>query len=84
VSVLLSNGSSLSLSTRNSRGDEFIVPPEASEEWVEALRRAGKTFEYKTYAGEPHGFLKHENRLDVYRRIERFFDWYLWPFPSSE
>jgi len=27
-----------------------IVPPQASEEWVEALQRAGKTFEYKTYA----------------------------------
>jgi len=59
--------------------DDDVVPPEASEEWVEALRRAGKTFEYKTYAGEPHGFLKRENQLDVYRRIECFLDWYLLP-----
>lgn len=28
---------------------DTIVPPEASEEWVEALRREGKIFEYKTY-----------------------------------
>lgn len=59
--------------------DDDIVPPEASEEWVEALRRAGKTFEYKTYAGEPHGFLKRENLHDVWERTERFLDWYLLP-----
>ncbi len=54
-----------------------VVPPQASEEWFEALRRAGKTFEYKTYAGEPHGFLMRKTQLDAYRRIERFLDWYL-------
>jgi dipeptidyl aminopeptidase/acylaminoacyl peptidase len=58
---------------------DTIVPPEASEEWVEALRREGKTFEYKTYAGEPHGFLRRENLQDAYERVERFFDWYLLP-----
>ena len=36
--------------------EDEVVPPQASEEWVHALRRAGKTFEYKTYAGEAHGF----------------------------
>jgi dipeptidyl aminopeptidase/acylaminoacyl peptidase len=56
-----------------------IVPPEASEMWVEALRRAGKTFEYKTYSGEPHGFLKRATQLDAYTRMERFLDWYLMP-----
>ncbi len=56
-----------------------VVPPQSSEEWVEALRRADKAFEYKTYAGEPHGFLKRENVLDVYARMERFLDWYLMP-----
>ena len=45
----------------------------------DSLRRAGKTFEYKTYAGEPHGFLKRANQLDAYGRIERFLDWYLLP-----
>ncbi len=54
-----------------------VVPPEASEEWVEALKAHGKTFEYKTYPDEPHGFLRRKNQLDVYTRIERFLDWYL-------
>jgi dipeptidyl aminopeptidase/acylaminoacyl peptidase len=56
-----------------------VVPPEASEEWVEALRREGKTFEYKTYEDEPHGFLRRENLTDAYERVERFLDWYLLP-----
>lgn len=56
-----------------------IVPPESSEEWVEALRREGKTFEYKTYDDEPHGFLRRDNQMDIYERVERFFDWYLLP-----
>jgi dipeptidyl aminopeptidase/acylaminoacyl peptidase len=56
-----------------------IVPPEASEEWARALRQAGKTFEYKTYAVEPHGFLHRENILDAWGRIDRFLDWYLMP-----
>jgi dipeptidyl aminopeptidase/acylaminoacyl peptidase len=57
--------------------DDMVVPPQAAEEWVEALRREGKTYEYKTYAGEAHGFLKKRTLLDFYERIERFFDWYL-------
>lgn len=56
-----------------------IVPPEASEEWVRALRQVGKTFEYKTYAIEAHGFLHHNNKVDAWERIERFLDWYLMP-----
>ena len=58
---------------------DTIVPPEASEEWVEALRKENKVFEYKTYGNEPHGFLRRENLLDVYERMERFLDWYLLP-----
>ena len=59
--------------------EDRIVPPQASEEWVEALRRADKVFEYKTYANESHGFLSRENLLDEYQRIERFLDWHLLP-----
>ena len=59
--------------------EDDIVPPEASEEWVAALRLHNKTFEYKTYAGEPHGFLRRKNQLDAWQRLERFFDWYLLP-----
>jgi dipeptidyl aminopeptidase/acylaminoacyl peptidase len=54
-----------------------IVPPQASEEWVEALKRHDKVFEYKTYAGEPHGFLKYETAMDWQARMERFLDWHL-------
>lgn len=58
-----------------------VVPPQASEEWVEALRRADKAYEYKTYSGEPHGFLQRAHQMDVYTRIERFLDWHLMPAP---
>jgi dipeptidyl aminopeptidase/acylaminoacyl peptidase len=58
---------------------DTIVPPEASEEWVEAMKRHDKVFEYKTYGNEPHGFLRRENLYDVYERMERFLDWYLLP-----
>jgi dipeptidyl aminopeptidase/acylaminoacyl peptidase len=58
---------------------DTIVPPEASEEWVEALKRYDKVFEYKTYDDEPHGFLRRENLYDVYERMEQFLDWYLLP-----
>jgi len=39
---------------------------------VEALRQAGKEVEYVEYPDEGHGFFKPENRLDFYRRAERF------------
>jgi dipeptidyl aminopeptidase/acylaminoacyl peptidase len=58
---------------------DSIVPPEASEEWVEALKRHDKVFEYKTYSDEPHGFLRRANLQDVYERMEQFLDWYLLP-----
>jgi len=57
--------------------EDDIVPPQASEELAQALRRAGKDYEYKTYTGEPHGFQKRANLLDALARIERFFDWHL-------
>lgn len=57
--------------------DDDVVPPQAADEWVEALRRADKKFEYKSYANEPHGFLKRATQLDAYARIEQFLDWYL-------
>jgi dipeptidyl aminopeptidase/acylaminoacyl peptidase len=57
--------------------EDDVVPPQASEEWAEALKRHDKVYEYKTYAGEPHGFLRHETELDWQRRAIRFFDWYL-------
>ncbi len=59
--------------------EDDVVPPQASEEWVMALRRADKIFEYKTYADQAHGFLQLATQLDAYNRIERFLDWYLLP-----
>jgi dipeptidyl aminopeptidase/acylaminoacyl peptidase len=50
------------------------VPPRQSEELVEALRKAGKTYEYKTYPDEGHGFARRANQLDFYERMERFID----------
>jgi dipeptidyl aminopeptidase/acylaminoacyl peptidase len=58
---------------------DTVVPPQASEELVEALRQAGKPFEYKTYAGEGHGFLRRAALADASTRIERFLDWHLMP-----
>jgi dipeptidyl aminopeptidase/acylaminoacyl peptidase len=57
------------------------VPPLQSEELVEALRREGKTYEYKTYPDEEHGIFRVKNLQDYYARMERFLDWYL-SFPQ--
>jgi len=53
------------------------VHPYQSEELVEALDRAGKIYEYKTYAEEGHGIHLRANQLDFNRRLEIFLDWYL-------
>jgi dipeptidyl aminopeptidase/acylaminoacyl peptidase len=63
--------------------EDDIVPPYASEELVEALRKEDKTYEYKTYSKESHGFLRHDSVLDRYTRIERFLDWYLMPYTGD-
>lgn len=59
--------------------DDDVVPPEASEEIVHELKRLDKTYEYKTYSNEPHGFLMRQTQLDAFERLERFLDWYLLP-----
>ncbi len=59
-----------------------IVPPESSEQWAQALRQQNKTFEYKTYPLEPHGFVRRLQKLDAYSRICQFLDWYLLPSNS--
>lgn len=53
------------------------VHPHQSEELVRELDRLGKTYEYVTYPTEGHGLLRRGPQLDFYRRLERFFDWYL-------
>ncbi len=53
------------------------VSPKQSEELVAELRRLDKTFQYVTYPTEGHGLLRAGPQVDFYRRLERFFDWYL-------
>lgn len=56
---------------------DLRVPIHESRQLVRALKREGKTFEYKTYPDEGHGFAKTANALDALQRIERFLDWHL-------
>jgi dipeptidyl aminopeptidase/acylaminoacyl peptidase len=44
---------------------------------VEILERHGKVFEAKSYPDEPHGFRNPQNRIDMYQRLEAFFDKHL-------
>jgi dipeptidyl aminopeptidase/acylaminoacyl peptidase len=60
----------------HSDGDERVHPLQ-SEELVEALKRAGKTFEYCMYTGEEHGIFQDANQIHFYATMERFLDWYL-------
>lgn len=53
------------------------VHPQESAQFVSALKREGKQFEYKTYPDEGHGFATSANALDALLRIERFLDWHL-------
>lgn len=53
------------------------VHVQESRQMAEALKRANKTFEYKTYPDEGHGFAHPANALDALLRIERFLDWHL-------
>ncbi|HQV68703.1 MAG TPA: S9 family peptidase [Thermoflexales bacterium] len=53
------------------------VHVDESHQLVAELKRLGKTYEFKTYAEEAHGFSHAVNALDVLGRIERFLDWHL-------
>ncbi len=48
-----------------------------SVQLVDALRREGKTFEFRSYPDEAHGFAHAHNMLDALLRIERFIDWWM-------
>ena len=48
------------------------VKQHESDQIVEALRARGVPVEYIVKADEGHGFVKPENRMDVYRALERF------------
>ena len=44
---------------------------------LDILEREGKVFEAHSYPGEPHGFRNPMNRVDMYRRLEAWFDRWL-------
>ncbi len=44
---------------------------------VEILEKEGKTFESHSYPNEPHGFRNPMNRVDMYTRLQRWFEQYL-------
>jgi dipeptidyl aminopeptidase/acylaminoacyl peptidase len=58
------------------------VPPQESQEFAAALKRAGKTFTYITYPNEGHGFQQREHRKDADERELAFLDKYLKPDPA--
>ncbi len=54
-------------------GEEDVRAPYRQFELaVEELTRHGKTFESRSYPGEPHG-LSAASRIDMYERLEEFF-----------
>jgi dipeptidyl aminopeptidase/acylaminoacyl peptidase len=53
-------------------GQDRRVPLEHGEAMRAALQRAGKPLEWVVYPDEGHGWNKFENRVDFYRRLERF------------
>ncbi len=55
------------------------VPPQESQEFAAALKKAGKTFAYFTYPNEGHGFQQREHRQDAYERELAFLNKYLKP-----
>ena len=44
---------------------------------VDILEREGKIYEAHSYPGEPHGFRNPMNRVDMYQRLEAWFDRWL-------
>ena len=44
---------------------------------VGIFEKSGVAFESKTYPGEPHGFRNPRNRIDMYQRLEAFFEKHL-------
>jgi dipeptidyl aminopeptidase/acylaminoacyl peptidase len=52
--------------------DDVRVPLEHGTKMRAAMRAAGRDPEWVVYSGEGHGFLKMENRVDFYTRMEKF------------
>ncbi|MEM7415248.1 MAG: alpha/beta fold hydrolase [Gemmatimonadota bacterium] len=59
-------------------GEEDVRAPFRQFELaVEILEREGKTFGSHSYPGEPHGFRNPMNRVDMYQRLEAWFERWL-------
>jgi dipeptidyl aminopeptidase/acylaminoacyl peptidase len=54
--------------------EDLRVPLPHGTQMRDALRRAGVPVEWVSYAGEGHGFLKLENKVDFWTRVERFLE----------
>jgi dipeptidyl aminopeptidase/acylaminoacyl peptidase len=59
--------------------DDPQVPPYESVQFVNALKRAGKTYAYFTYPKEGHGFSQRDHRLDAWKKQLAFLNKYLQP-----
>ena len=59
--------------------DDPQVPPYESQQFVAALKKAGKPHLYFTYPKELHGFSRKEHRLDAWRKQLAFLNHYLQP-----
>ncbi|HEY7180542.1 MAG TPA: S9 family peptidase [Blastocatellia bacterium] len=59
--------------------DDPQVPPYESQQFVAALKKAGKTYLYFTYPKELHGFSQREHKLDAWRKQLAFLNRYLQP-----
>jgi dipeptidyl aminopeptidase/acylaminoacyl peptidase len=55
------------------------VPPFESQQFADALKKAGKTHFYITYPKELHGFSQREHRLDALKKQLVFLKQYLQP-----
>ncbi len=61
-------------------GEEDVRAPFRQYELaVDILHREGKVHEAHSYPGEPHGFRDPRNRIDMYQRLEAWFDRWLRP-----
>ncbi len=59
--------------------DDPQVPPYESAQFVDALKKAGKTYLYFTYPKEGHGFSQRDHKLDAWRKEIAFLNKYLRP-----
>ncbi len=57
--------------------DDHRVPIKHGERMRDALKAAGKPFEWRVFTGEGHGLMKTENRLAFYRSVEAFLGTHL-------